>query len=91
MPALRSNDPWGEITVEADIFKEGHDEVAALLKWRRVGEKVWNETPMRPLQNDRWMATLCVTAEGAWEYTIEAWGDAFFSGSTSWKKNSRPG
>lgn len=69
----------GEIMVEADIFKEGHDEVAAILKWRRVGEKAWNETPMRPMQNDRWTATLCVTAEGAWEYTIEAWGDVFFS------------
>jgi hypothetical protein len=69
----------GEITVEADIFKEGHDEVAALLKWRRVGEKAWNETPMRSMPNDRWTATLCVTAEGSWEYTIEAWGDVFFS------------
>ena len=69
----------GEITVEADIFKEGHDEVAALLKWRLVGETAWNETPMRPMQNDRWTATLCVMSEGAWEYTVEAWGDVFFS------------
>jgi starch synthase (maltosyl-transferring) len=69
----------GEITVEADIFKEGHEEVAALLKWRRVGDKVWNETPMSSMPNDRWTATLCVTAEGAWEYTVEAWGDVFFS------------
>ena len=69
----------GEITVEADIFKEGHDEVAAILKWRRVGVKAWNETPMRPMQNDRWTATLCVTAEGAWEDTVEAWGVVFFS------------
>jgi len=69
----------GDITVEADIFKEGHDELSALLKWRRLGEKVWSEVAMRPLENDRWTATLCVTAEGDWEYTIEAWGDVFFS------------
>jgi starch synthase (maltosyl-transferring) len=69
----------GDITVEADIFKEGHDELSALLKWRRLGEKVWSEVAMRPLENDRWTATLCVTAEGGWEYTIEAWGDVFFS------------
>ena len=69
----------GDITVEADIFKEGHDELSALLKWRRLGEKVWSEVAMRPLENDRWAATLCVTAEGGWEYTIEAWGDVFFS------------
>jgi len=69
----------GEITVEADIFKEGHDEVAALLKWRRLDEEAWNECPMRPLLNDRWRGLLCVTAPGAWEFTIEAWGDVFFS------------
>jgi len=68
-----------EITVEADIFKEGHDEVSALLKWRPVGDKSWRETPMRPVINDRWTGTLCVTSAGPWEFTIEAWGDVFFS------------
>jgi len=68
-----------EITVEADIFKEGHDAVTALLKWRRAGDELWRETPMIPLGNDRWSGTLCVTSPGAWEFTIEAWGDVFFS------------
>ena len=68
-----------EITVEADVFKEGHDEVTALLKWRPVGATDWRETPMKPLINDRWTADLCVTEPGAWEFTIEAWGDVFFS------------
>lgn len=68
-----------EILVEADIFKEGHDEVTALLKWRQAGTTTWRETPMKPLINDRWSASLCVTAPGAWEFTIEAWGDVFFS------------
>ena len=69
----------GEITVQADIFKDGHDHISALLKWRHTGNKTWSETPMRPIGNDRWEATLCVTAMGAWEFTIEAWGDLFFS------------
>ncbi len=69
----------GEIVVEGDIFKEGHDLVSALLKWRLAGHKTWNETPMRPIGNDRWQGTLCVTEMGAWEFTIEAWGDVFFS------------
>ena len=68
-----------EITVEADIFKEGHDEVAAVLKWRRRGGEAWRETPMRALINDRWTGTLCVTEAGPWEFTIEAWGDVYFS------------
>ncbi len=71
--------PGEEITVEADIFKEGHDEVTAMLKWRPAGAAAWRETPMRPLLNDRWSGTLCVTDPGAWEFTIEAWGDVYFS------------
>ena len=27
-----------DLAVEADVFKDGHDVVAARLKWRRVGE-----------------------------------------------------
>ncbi|MCX6971287.1 MAG: alpha-1,4-glucan--maltose-1-phosphate maltosyltransferase [Verrucomicrobia bacterium] len=69
----------GEIVVEADIFKEGHDEVTAVLKWRPAGAAAWRETPMKPLTNDRWTGSLRVTAPGAWEFTIEAWGDVFFS------------
>ena len=69
----------GTLQVEADIFKDGHDEVAALLKWRRVGESAWNETPMRPLLNDRWAGEFLVADAGAWEFTVEAWGDVFFS------------
>lgn len=71
--------PGEEIAVEADIFKEGHDEITAVLKWRKVGEAAWRETPMALVGNDRWTATLCVTTPGAWEFTIEAWGDVFFS------------
>ena len=68
-----------EIHVEADVFKDGHDEVAVLLKWRKSGDKTWRETPMKPLANDRWSGVLAVTSPGAWEFTVEAWGDMFFS------------
>ncbi|MGA9578350.1 MAG: maltotransferase domain-containing protein, partial [Terrimicrobiaceae bacterium] len=68
-----------DLEAEADIFKEGHDVVSALLKWRRVGDSNWFETPMAPLVNDRWRGVFSVTAGGPWEYTIEAWGDTFKS------------
>ena len=68
-----------EIHVEADVFKDGHDEVAVLLKWRKSGDKTWRETPMKPIANDRWSGVLAVTSPGAWEFTVEAWGDMFFS------------
>lgn len=68
-----------DVLIEADIFKEGHDVVSALLKWRRPGGTAWQETPMRPLENDRWRGIFPATGPGWWEYTIEAWGDAFRS------------
>lgn len=74
-----------DLTVEADIFKEGHDVVSALLKWRRVGEDGWRETPMVPVINDRWSGVIAVGEMGAWEYTIEAWGDTF----RSWQEEIR--
>lgn len=68
-----------DLVVEADIFKEGHDVVSALLKWRKKGESAWRETPMAPLINDRWQGVFSVTDIGPWEYTVEAWGDTFKS------------
>ena len=35
-----------KVAVSADIYKEGHDKLAALLKVRKIGEKKWQESPM---------------------------------------------
>ena len=71
----------GVLEVAADIFKEGHDEVAAVVKWRRAGTSDWSEAPMRPLpdSNDRWAGSFVLAQPGDWEFTVEAWGDTFFS------------
>ncbi len=68
-----------DLVVEADILKEGHDLVTAVLKWRPKGDAAWRETPMTLGLNDRWTGTLSVGRIGAWEYTVEAWGDTFRS------------
>ena len=40
-------------TVEADLFKEGHDVLVAIVRWRQsspVGEQTpWSEVPLRAL------------------------------------------
>src|SRR5471030_1095946 len=46
-----------DIVVEADVFKDGHDVISALLKWRKKGQLKWNETPMQcvdPHNRDHW-------------------------------------
>jgi starch synthase (maltosyl-transferring) len=75
-----------DLVVRADIFKDGHDVVRALLKWRKVGHERWNETEMTQLINDRWEGTLTLTETGLWEYTIEAWGDSFLSWQFEFRK-----
>ncbi len=69
------------LRIEADIFKDGHDVVSALLKWRKKGSRAWHETAMAPIPNgnDRWCATCSFFENATYEFTIEAWGDTFRS------------
>jgi starch synthase (maltosyl-transferring) len=66
-----------DLAVEADIFKDGHDIVAAVLKWRVLGESNWHETPMVHVDNDRWRGVCTVYENTTYEYTVEAWTDVF--------------
>src|SRR5256885_10285070 len=68
-----------DLAVEADIFKDGHDVVAAALKWRLVGNPHWHETPMSFVDNDRWRGVCNFIDVGLYEYTVEAWTDTFRS------------
>ena len=66
-----------DVTVEADIFKDGHDIVAASLKWRVVGQSLWHETAMKHVDNDRWRGVFSLYENATYEYTVEAWTDTF--------------
>ena len=65
------------ITVQADIFVDGHDLLAAVLLYRQEGEFSWHKVPMRLLDNDRWEADFTVTELGSCRYTLEARVDHF--------------
>src|SRR5881392_4371007 len=78
-----------DLVVEADIFKEGHDVVAAALKWRMLGETRWHETPMKLIDNDRWRGACTLYENAIYEYTVEAWIDAFTAGSKNFRPNSK--
>jgi starch synthase (maltosyl-transferring) len=70
----------GEIVeIEADIFADGHDRIAAALRYRAVGAATWLEVPMEALVNDRWRARFEPDRLGFYEFTIEAWVDEFAS------------
>jgi len=65
------------VRVTADIYKDGHDFVAAALKWRMAGGKRWHEVPMADEGNDVWAGSFTVEEIGDCEYTIEAWLDHY--------------
>jgi starch synthase (maltosyl-transferring) len=87
------------VTVSADIFADGHDVLAGVVRFRYRGPKgsaaqpsnpgsggsldpprpEWQETPLTPLDNDRWEGSFTVTELGAYEYTLDAWIDRFGS------------
>ncbi|HEY1769049.1 MAG TPA: alpha-1,4-glucan--maltose-1-phosphate maltosyltransferase [Chthoniobacterales bacterium] len=66
-----------DVVVEADIFKDGHDIVAAALRWRLLDAPRWHETLMSHIDNDRWRGVCSLYEIGTYEYTIEAWTDLF--------------
>ena len=71
------------VRVEADVFADGHDAVAAMLLHRPDGEAEWTKLPMRPLAGDRWSAEFKVDRVGEHRYQVAGWVDHF----ASWKRN----
>jgi starch synthase (maltosyl-transferring) len=72
-----------DVTVEADVFADGHDQLAAELRWRREDERTWHDVPMAPLGNDRWRGSFAVEHLGRCRYTLRAWIDRF----GSWRRD----
>jgi starch synthase (maltosyl-transferring) len=65
------------VTVEADIFTDGHDAVAADILYRYCGEEVWRRSPMKPVGNDHWRGEFLASKVGRYHYTVEGWIDRF--------------
>ncbi|MEN4922789.1 alpha-1,4-glucan--maltose-1-phosphate maltosyltransferase [Achromobacter spanius] len=69
--------PHARIVVQADIFMDGHDQIAAELRWRAKDESRWRTTPMARGMNDRWEAAFRPRRVGAHEFVVAAWFDAW--------------
>jgi starch synthase (maltosyl-transferring) len=67
------------VRVEADIFTDGHDAIAASLLAHREDSGHWIEIPMRPIVNgnDKWTATFRVTVLGRYAFKVQGWVDHF--------------
>ncbi len=65
------------VTVEADVFTDGHDAISCALLYKKEGDSEWTEVPMEPLVNDRWQGSFKVQKVGRYLYTVSAWVDRF--------------
>jgi starch synthase (maltosyl-transferring) len=65
------------VDVTCDIICDGHDKLGAVLLWRAVDEKDWQEARLTSLGNDAWTARFPLERMGRHVFAIEAWRDAF--------------
>jgi starch synthase (maltosyl-transferring) len=65
------------VEISANIFKDGHDILRAVVRHRREGTRRWLELPLEPVGNDRWEGSFAASELGRWEFTIEAWVDRY--------------
>ncbi len=65
------------VTIEATVFREGHDAVAASVVWRNPKGKAGELNRLRPLGGgtDRWRTEVVPNSPGMWTYQVEAWSD----------------
>ena len=80
-----------EVRVQADVFADGHDRLAGVLRYRLTEapletgalaeDRDWHEVAIESLGNDRFGASFTVRALGRYEYTVQAWIDRLLSAS----------
>ncbi len=79
------------LKISADIFKDGHDKIAASLKWRKKGESDWHRSTMTAGENDRWQGFCYFIENASHEVTIEAWQEEFSSWQAEYQKKFEAG
>ncbi|HEX6272725.1 MAG TPA: maltotransferase domain-containing protein, partial [Polyangiaceae bacterium] len=67
-----------DVAVEANIFKDGHDLVAARVVVAAPGEPTWRSVPLvYRYEPDRWYGSFRTERLGRYRYAVEAWPDHF--------------
>jgi starch synthase (maltosyl-transferring) len=69
------------VTVEADVFRDGHDLLRAVVSYLGPDDTHWREAEMHRIDAHlggvRWAGEFEVDRTGRWVYTVQAWTDAF--------------
>ncbi|MDH5641204.1 MAG: DUF3416 domain-containing protein, partial [Nitrospira sp.] len=79
------------VDVSADIFREGHDVLNAVLRYRTISESEWHEAPLTHVNNDRWTGHFDLPENTRYLYTIGAFTNTFESWRQEVGKKSEAG
>jgi starch synthase (maltosyl-transferring) len=63
------------VGVRARIFRDGHEELGAAIRFKPPSAARWSEAPLELLNNDWWEGSFEVDRPGAWSFRVEAWVD----------------
>jgi starch synthase (maltosyl-transferring) len=67
--------PGEPVEVSATIFRDGHEQLRAAVRYRSPNARGWREEPMHHVEADRWAGSFTPDAVGRWQYRVEAWVD----------------
>jgi hypothetical protein len=79
------------VTVSADIFCDGHDEISAELLFRKSTEEQFSRKEMRFAVNDRWTGSFRCEEMVPYIYTVRGWVDQFKTWQTDLRKKFAAG
>jgi len=69
------------VDVSADVFRDGHDKLRAVVRALAPGGTEWAEYELHPVDAHhngvRWAGAFVVDRMGRWEWTVQAWTDLF--------------
>ena len=65
------------VAVSAQVVADGHDRLGARVRWRKVGDRRWEHSPLEEAGNSRWVGSISPAAVGAFELVVEAWTDRY--------------
>ena len=69
------------VAVSADVFRDGHEVLRAVVRFKQNGETDWSEAPLTPVDAHhngvRWAGEFPVDVAGLAQWTIQAWVDVF--------------
>ena len=67
------------VAVSADIFRDGHEKLRAVVKYKAPGGTRWLENELHAvdahINGVRWAGEFKVETPGRWEFSFQAWTD----------------